>query len=57
MTGKPVQLTKGGEILKHTRSMSYVDFLSEKRKVEEHIKNINGSGNVPKTPLFCTPNC
>jgi hypothetical protein len=37
--------------------MSYFDFLSEKKKVEEQIKNIYGSGNVPKAPLFCTPNC
>ena len=37
--------------------MSYMDHLSEKRKIESQIEFSMGSGKIPLVPLFCTPNC
>jgi len=53
MTGK--RIVKNGQIAPHTKDLSYMDYLSEKRKIEDAIETT--TQKIPHAPLFCTPNC
>ena len=48
---------ESGSVIPGPKTMSYLDHLSEKRKIEHQIEFSMGSGKIPMTPLFCTPNC
>jgi len=53
MNGK--RIVKNGQIATHTKDLSYMDYLSEKRKIEDAIETT--TQKIPHAPLFCTPNC
>jgi hypothetical protein len=55
MAGK--RIVKNGQIAQHTKDLSYMDYLSEKRKIEDAIETTNGPEKIPHAPLFCTPHC
>jgi hypothetical protein len=46
-----------GSIVPKPKTMTYVEYLDEKRRIEDQIDNTHAFGKIPHTPLFCTPNC